>query len=72
MPTSPTFQAAVTALVAIRKHRNLTQRDVAALMGTSQGSVSSIEDPHGNTTVKTLTRYADAVGADLKLVVSIR
>ncbi len=50
----------VTALVARRKALRMRQRDVAELMGVSQGAVCQIE--HGNPTMSTVTRYAHAVG----------
>lgn len=53
----------IEALVALREHKRLRQRDVAARMGRDQAAVSNFErlgaDPH----LSTVRRYARAVGA---------
>jgi len=55
-------------LAQARKHRGLTQRDVAAAMGVSAGRVSQIERGEV-TSVEVLGRYADAVGGRLRVVI---
>lgn len=58
-------------LITARKAAGLKQRDVAALMETTQSAVSDFErgttDPH----LSTLQRYARAVGARLVVRASV-
>jgi len=55
-------------LAQARKSRGLTQRDVAQAMGLSVGRVSQIERGEV-TSVDVLSRYADAVGGRLRVVI---
>jgi len=57
----------ITSLVKIRKQQRLTQADIARRLGSKQSVVSDIERVGGNPTVRTLQRYARAVGCELKL-----
>lgn len=50
-------------LVAIRKMRNLTQADVARILGISQPTVASFEAYDSNPTLSSIRRYAHAVEA---------
>jgi DNA-binding XRE family transcriptional regulator len=52
-----------------RKRRGLTQREVADLMGVTPGRISQIEngDLDANE-VATLSRYAQALGARLRII----
>lgn len=50
-------------LVKVRRDRGLTQADVAARMGISQGAVARIESGGRNPHLSTLRRYAHAVRA---------
>lgn len=60
----------IVALVSVRKSRGIRQRDVARAMGTKQSAVSDIERVGGNPTVRTLQRYARAVGCRIRLIPS--
>jgi len=42
---------------------DLTQGDVAALMGTTQSVVARIESGRGTPSLRTVQRFANAVGA---------
>jgi transcriptional regulator with XRE-family HTH domain len=65
-------RAVIAALRAIRIARGLSQRAVAAAMGTQQSAVSDIEaSTSGDIQVGTLARYAHAVGARLDLAVTV-
>jgi predicted XRE-type DNA-binding protein len=50
------------------KSKNISQRTLAARMGTSRTQVSRLLDPHnGNVTIATLQRAAREVGRSLRL-----
>lgn len=57
-------------LVRIRERGDLTQRDVAERMRTSQAEVSRIESGEVDLRSSTLERYALAVGQDLRYQLS--
>jgi transcriptional regulator with XRE-family HTH domain len=54
------------ALAAKRAERGLSQREVAARMGTSQAAVARLERGEGDPTVSTLARFALALGQQLE------
>jgi ribosome-binding protein aMBF1 (putative translation factor) len=54
----------------LRERRGLTQADLAELTGIDQGDISRIERGSANPTERTLSRIADALGAQLRLVES--
>lgn len=57
-------------LAEARRHRNMTQAQVAQAMGLTQGRISQIEHGQmGDSEVETLVRYAEALGGKLRLVV---
>lgn len=58
-----------TALVRLRKRHGLTQQDVAQRLGMSQPAVSQLEKYDSNLTLSSLSEYALAVGARLKIEV---
>lgn len=62
------FANLITALVLARKSQGLRQRDVAEIMETKQSVVSDLERIGGNPTIRTLQRYARAVGCRVRLV----
>ncbi len=80
-PSSPEVVAArddardasclVGTLVGARQDAGLSQRDVAARMGTTQSAVSDIERTASDHRLSTLQRYARAVGARVQIRVSI-
>ena len=57
----------ITTLYSARKQQHITQKQVARVMGTKQSVISDIERVGGNPTIRTLQRYARAVG--LRMVV---
>ena len=61
-------------LIAARGRAGLTQADVAARMGTTQSVVARIESGRNPPTLKTLEKYARAVGmrVSVKLLPSER
>ena len=59
---APEFELA-RELIAARTQVDLTQGDVAALMGTTQSVVARIESGRGTPSMRTVQRFANAVGA---------
>jgi predicted transcriptional regulator len=59
---APEFELA-RELIAARMRAGLTQGDVAARMGTTQSVVARIESGRGTSSLRTVQRFANAVGA---------
>lgn len=59
---APEFELA-RELIAARTKAGLTQGDVAARMGTTQSVVARIESGRGTPSMRTVQRFASAVGA---------
>ena len=59
---APKFELA-RELIAARTKSGLTQGDVAARMGTTQSVVAHIESGRGTPSIRTVQRFACAVGA---------
>lgn len=53
-------------LMAIREHRNLTQRDVTDVLNVSQANISRIEH-EDDVYLSTLRAYIEALGGKLEL-----
>jgi ribosome-binding protein aMBF1 (putative translation factor) len=60
------FANLITSLVSTRKDRGLSQKKIAAIMGTKQSVVSDLERVGGNPTIRTIQRYARAVGCRVR------
>lgn len=61
------------AIVAMRKDRKLTQRDLARRAGLTQAMVARLENPENRSaTVKTLAAVAAALGCRLKIALEPR
>lgn len=56
-------EAMLRDLVAFRERRGLTQQDVADSLGVSQSAIARFETRERNPNLRTLRRYAIAVGA---------
>lgn len=54
-------------LRALREERGLGVTEVAELMGVTHGRVSHIESGVHNTTMATVRRYCDAIGARIHI-----
>jgi ribosome-binding protein aMBF1 (putative translation factor) len=59
---APEFELA-RELIAARTQAGLTQGEVAARMGTTQSVVARIESGRGTPSLRTVQRFASAVGA---------
>jgi transcriptional regulator with XRE-family HTH domain len=58
-------------LVGLRRTFNLSQSTVAARMGVTQPTVSGFETEDSDPRLSTLQRYARAVGARMRLVLTV-
>ena len=60
----------VGAMVEARQSAGLTQRDLAAKLGTTQSAITRLENAHHMPSLEMVTRYATAVGRrlDMRLV----
>ena len=69
---APEF-ALARALIKARTKARMTQAQVAKRMGTTQSVVARIESGHNAPNLKTLEKYAEAVGRriEVKLVAAI-
>jgi len=56
----------------LRKRNGLSQQDVADRLGVTQGAIARIEGGSRDPRLSTLRRYAFAVGADVRHVVTAR
>ena len=67
-PTTETLFP-LSAITAARKARGLTQKELSALTGISQGDISQIEKGTLNPSLKLLRRIAAAM--DMKLIINL-
>jgi len=59
------------ALKAARKSKNLTQEELGQLIGVGKAQISKLEKSTGNTTVDTVLRVFNALGAKVKLRIEL-
>jgi DNA-binding XRE family transcriptional regulator len=57
----------IEAIIIARKERNLTQKELAKLIGTRQSNISRLESGNYNPTIEFLTKIAKAVGKEFKI-----
>ena len=62
----PEFEI-VDQIIALRLKRKMSQRDLAAKVGTQQPSIARFERRRVTTDLSFLRRVADALGADVKV-----
>ncbi len=66
--------AALAELLRARQHAGMTQAQVAERMGIAQATVARLESSAGSRkhapSIATLRRYADAVGCELRLILT--
>ena len=55
------------ALIAIRKDKNITQKELAAITGIHQSDISKIENGNANPSLRTLRKLASGLGMTLKI-----
>ncbi|UAA39136.1 helix-turn-helix transcriptional regulator [Paraneptunicella aestuarii] len=54
-------------LIQAREKSGLSQSEIAKRMNTKQSVVARLESANGNPTIKTLSRYAEALGGHLEI-----
>ena len=57
----------IEEIIMARKEKNLTQRDLAELIGTKQSNISRLESGNYNPSLDLLNRIAMAVGKELEV-----
>ncbi|MDO4909922.1 MAG: helix-turn-helix transcriptional regulator [Corynebacterium sp.] len=62
------FAELITQLALIRENNGFTIEEAARRMGVDKAAVSRLERGLTNPTVRTLTRYADAINASVALL----
>jgi ribosome-binding protein aMBF1 (putative translation factor) len=64
--------ALAETFIRARANAGLTQEQVAARMGTTQSVVARLESGRSKPSMRTLERFADAVGAKVRLVLEAK
>ena len=57
----------IEEIIMARKEKNLTQKDLAVLIGTKQSNISRLESGNYNPTIDFLNKIAYAVGKELRV-----
>ena len=57
----------IEEIIMARKERNLTQKDLAELIGTRQSNISRLESGNYNPSLDFLNKIAHAVGKELEV-----
>jgi DNA-binding XRE family transcriptional regulator len=57
----------IEAIIMARKEKNLTQKDLAKLIGTRQSNISRLESGNYNPSLEFLNKVAQAVGKKLEV-----
>jgi predicted transcriptional regulator len=58
---------AIRPMIKARKSQNLTQKQLAELVGIDQGDISKLENGLRNPTIQLLKRIADSMNMTLKI-----
>ena len=59
-----------TMLTLAREESGLSQLEIAKRMNTKQSVIARLESADGNPTLKTLSRYAEAIGGHLQISIA--
>jgi DNA-binding XRE family transcriptional regulator len=57
----------IEEIIMARKERNLTQKELATLVGTKQSNISRLESGNYNPSIDFLNKIAKAVGKELEV-----
>jgi predicted transcriptional regulator len=57
----------IEEIITARQERNLTQKDLAELVGTKQSNISRLESGNYNPTLEFLNKIAKAIGKELEI-----
>ena len=60
----------IEEIIMARKEKNLTQKELAKLIGTKQSNISRLESGNYNPTIEFLNKVAVAVGKELKVSIA--
>ena len=60
----------IEEIIMARKEKNLTQKELAELIGTKQSNISRLESGNYNPTIDFLNKIAVAVGKELKVSIA--
>ena len=59
----------IKQLISLRKERGYSQRELAERSGIDASQLAKIERGYNSPSVATLTKIAEALGADIKVIV---
>lgn len=62
----PEYQI-IKAMLAGRKAKNITQKELAEITGITQGDISRLENGSANPSLRTIKRLANGLGFNVKL-----
>jgi predicted transcriptional regulator len=57
----------IEEIITARREKNLTQKDLAELVGTKQSNISRLESGNYNPTLEFLNKIARAIGKELEI-----
>ncbi|MDR1215766.1 MAG: helix-turn-helix transcriptional regulator [Treponema sp.] len=57
----------IEEIITARQEKNLTQKDLADLVGTRQSNISRLESGNYNPTLEFLNKIARAIGKELEI-----
>ncbi|MDR1318267.1 MAG: helix-turn-helix transcriptional regulator [Treponema sp.] len=57
----------IEEIITARQEKNLTQKDLAELVGTKQSNISRLESGNYNPTLEFLNKIARAIGKELEV-----
>ena len=57
----------IEEIITARQEKNLTQKDLAELVGTKQSNISRLESGNYNPTLEFLNKIAKAIGKELEI-----
>jgi predicted transcriptional regulator len=57
----------IEEIITARQEKNLTQKDLAELVGTRQSNISRLESGNYNPTLEFLNKIARAIGKELEI-----
>ena len=59
----------IKQLISLRKERGYSQRELAERSGVDASQLAKIERGYNSPSIATLTKLAEALGAEIKLIV---
>jgi len=62
------YYGLVSALIELRRHRQMTQKQLEEVTGIPQSEISRIESGHANPTLATLRVLVRALGGEIRIV----